>query len=85
LQYQISVFPKHGWTASRSTGLKENEDRLMNIAAHGTASHVERLVRYYRGHQRSEALEQENRRHALRELSWYNDDDGAWAFQRERF
>jgi hypothetical protein len=62
----------------------KNEDRLMNIAAHGTASHVEQAVRYYRRHQRSEALLHENRRHALRELNWYHDDDGTWVF-RGRF
>jgi hypothetical protein len=59
----------------------ENEDYLLYIAAHGTASHVERLVRCFRRHQRIEALELENRRHALRELSWYNDDDGTWVLK----
>jgi hypothetical protein len=54
----------------------QNEDYLMMIADHGTASQVERLVRQYRRVQRAEALAQENQRHALREVSWYIDDDG---------
>lgn len=55
----------------------QNEDYLMMIANHGTASQVERLVRQYRRVQRAEALVRENQRHALRELSWYFDDDGS--------
>ena len=43
----------------------ENEDYLLNIAQHGTAAHVERLVRQYRRVERLEALEHENERHAL--------------------
>jgi len=53
----------------------ENEDYLLQIARHGTASHVERLVRQYRKVKRFEALEIENERHAMRELDWYFDDD----------
>ncbi len=45
---------------------------------HGTAAHVERLVRNYRKAKRNEALHEENRRHVLRELSWFVDDDGSW-------
>ncbi|MEE4184204.1 MAG: DUF222 domain-containing protein [Gammaproteobacteria bacterium] len=56
----------------------QNEDYLLMIAAHGTASHVERLVRHYRRVKRSEALEQANRVHAVRECSWYVDDDGSY-------
>ena len=43
----------------------ENEEYLMMIARHGTASHVEHLVRQFRKVKRIEALEQENQRHAL--------------------
>jgi len=53
----------------------ENEDYLLQIARHGTASHVERLVRQYRKVKRNEALELENDRHAVRQLDWYFDDD----------
>jgi hypothetical protein len=56
----------------------KNEEYLLMIAAHGTAAHVERLVSKYRMVKRIEALEQENTRHAQRELSWFVDDDGYW-------
>ncbi|MBS3748017.1 MAG: DUF222 domain-containing protein [Wenzhouxiangellaceae bacterium] len=59
----------------------ENEDYLLMIARHGTASHVERLVKQYRKVKRIEALEQENQRHALRELNWFVDDDGSYVFR----
>lgn len=55
-----------------------NEAFLLNIALHGTAAHVETVVRNYRRHQRQEALQEENRRHEERELSWYVDTDGMW-------
>ncbi len=53
----------------------KNEDYLLKIARHGTAAHVERLVRQYRKVKRTEALELENERHAIRQLDWYFDDD----------
>ena len=59
----------------------QNEDYLMMIADHGTASHVERLVRTYRQVKRSEALERDKQQHALRELNWYIDDDGCYVFK----
>ena len=46
----------------------KNEDYLLMIARHGTAVHVERLVRNYRKVKRIEALELENTHHAQREL-----------------
>jgi hypothetical protein len=55
-----------------------NEEYLLNIARHGTAVHVERLVRQYRMVKRLEALEQENTRHSQRELHCYVDGDGYW-------
>jgi hypothetical protein len=59
----------------------ENERYLLMIARHGTASHMERLVRQYRKVKRSEALEHDNQRHALRELDWYIDDDGSYVIR----
>jgi hypothetical protein len=59
----------------------KNEEYLMSIANHGTANHVERLVSQYRWLKRNEALEQENVRHAQRELSWMMDGDGMWLFR----
>ncbi len=52
----------------------KNEDYLLMIARHGTASHVERLVRNYRKVKRIEAMGRENERHALRKLQWYFDN-----------
>ena len=57
---------------------RKNEEFLMHIARNGTAGHVERLVSHYRRTNRLQALQEENRTHALRELSWYTDDDGMW-------
>ena len=54
---------------------EKNEDYLLGIARHGTAAHVERLVRNYRKVKRIEALELDNERHATRQLDWYFDDD----------
>jgi hypothetical protein len=63
---------------------RKNERYLLMIARHGTAHHVERVVRNYRKVKRIEALAQENTRHAQRELSWYFDDEGYWVL-RGRF
>lgn len=59
----------------------ESEEYLLMIARHGTASHVERLVRLYRKVERIEALEAENQRHDLRELDWHIDDDGSYVIK----
>jgi len=59
----------------------KNEDYLLMIADHGTASHVERLVRNYRKVKRSEALARSNQHHALRELTWYIDGDGSYVLK----
>jgi hypothetical protein len=55
-----------------------NEDYLLDIATSGTAAHVERLVKHYRRCKRQEVLETENVSHAMRELSWHEDEDGMW-------
>ncbi len=59
----------------------KNEKALLQIALHGTATHVETQVRLYRKTKRIEALEEENLRHGHRELSWYIDDDDYWVFK----
>ncbi|RPH98555.1 MAG: HNH endonuclease [Lysobacterales bacterium] len=59
----------------------KNEPMLLNVALHGTAYHVETQVRLYRQVKRREALEQENHRHAHRELSWHVDESGYWVFR----
>jgi len=60
---------------------RKNEELLMHIARNGTAGHVERLVSHYRRANRLQALQEENRSHALRELSWYTDEDGMWVLK----
>ena len=60
---------------------EENEDYLLMIARHGTASHVERLVRQYRKVKRIETLERDNNRHVLRQLDWYFDDDDSFVLK----
>ena len=52
-----------------------NEDYLLMIARHGTAAHVETVVRGYRRAKAGLELEQANSRHDRRELHWYFDDD----------
>ncbi|MGK7297043.1 MAG: DUF222 domain-containing protein, partial [Candidatus Wenzhouxiangella sp. M2_3B_020] len=59
----------------------ENEKTLLRIARHGTASHMERLVRQFRTVKRIEALEAEEQRHDLRSLDWHVDDDGSYVFR----
>lgn len=60
---------------------EQNEDYLLMIADHGTAAHVERLVRNYRKVKRNEALARDNQHHALREINWYIDDDGSYVLK----
>ncbi len=54
---------------------EKNEEYLLKIARHGTAAHVERLVRNYKKVKRNEALWHDNQRHVMRQLDWYFDDD----------
>ncbi len=56
----------------------QNEDYLLNIAKHGTAAHVERLVRQFRKVKRLEALEHENQRLACDAgvVHWLEDKQG---------
>ena len=59
----------------------ENEDYLMRIANHGTAAHVDRLVGLYRQVKRTEALEQEIRRHESRKLTLYQLDNDCFVIR----
>jgi len=59
----------------------ESEEYLLMIARHGTASHLERLVRGYRRMKRIEETAQANGAHAMREVTWYWDDDGSLVFK----
>jgi hypothetical protein len=53
------------------------ESVLLNIALHGTAHHVEKLVRQFRRVQEVEALTREARQQANRSLTWRYDEDGS--------
>lgn len=53
------------------------EDYLLMIAVHGTAHHVERLVRYYRHAKESEELTREERQQKNRMLQYFYDHDGS--------
>src|SRR5262245_41541828 len=55
----------------------ETEDYLLSIAEHGTAQHVEKLVRAYRRCQEAEELSREARQLQARAVSLRHDDDGS--------
>ncbi|MEX0914791.1 MAG: DUF222 domain-containing protein, partial [Wenzhouxiangellaceae bacterium] len=77
-QGQISFSKVRAMTRVATPG---NEDHLLNIARHGTAAHVDRLVSQFRKVKRIEALEFENQRHELREMNWHIDDDGSYVIK----
>jgi hypothetical protein len=53
----------------------ENEAILLNIARHGTASHVERTVRYFRRFERIEAAEAAAAAHRQRSVHFRHESD----------
>jgi hypothetical protein len=55
----------------------ETEDYLLMIAEHGTAQHVEKLVRAFRRCQDAEELSREARQQQSRCVSYRYDDDGS--------
>jgi hypothetical protein len=55
----------------------ESEDYLLMIAEHGTAQHVEKLVRSYRRCLEVEELSREARQQQSRRVSFRYDDDGS--------
>jgi Domain of unknown function (DUF222)/HNH endonuclease len=55
----------------------KNEDYLLMIAEHGTAQHVEKLVRAYRRCQEAEELSREQRQQQNRRVCFRYDDDGS--------
>ena len=54
----------------------ETEERLLDFARCATAAHVERLVRAWRRVDRIEEAADERRRHAIRHLDTWVDEDG---------
>jgi hypothetical protein len=58
-----------------------NEDVLLNVALHGTAAHVEKLVRKYVWTQRRDAARTAHGQHVSRYLSCFHDDSGMLVIQ----
>lgn len=58
----------------------ENEDFLMHIARHGTAYHVETVVRGYRRAKQLNDVESANRQFRSRSFDYHYDDDGSLKF-----
>ncbi len=56
----------------------ETEEYLLMIARHGTASHVEGLVSRYRRCRRLQDQKNSVKQHALRELSYFYDEEGSF-------
>ena len=54
----------------------ENESDLLNIGLHGTAQHVEKVVRLYRRAKRAEETERADVQHENRGLTFWHEDDG---------
>ena len=59
----------------------ENEGTLMNIALHGTASHVEKTVRKFRRVQRETERREADALHRSRYVEWWYEEDGSWRLQ----
>lgn len=57
------------------------EDALLMIALHGTANHVERLVKYYRRAEHAEELQREDRQMERCQFNSWHDSDGSLVFQ----
>ena len=55
----------------------ETEDNLLMIAEHGTAQHVEKLVRAFRRCKDAEELTREARQQQTRSITYRHDDDGS--------
>jgi hypothetical protein len=53
------------------------EAYFLDIALHGTASHVEKLVRGYRRAKEAEELSREAQQQATRQVRYYHDQDGS--------
>jgi Domain of unknown function (DUF222)/HNH endonuclease len=57
------------------------EDSLLMIALHGTAHHVERLVRHYRQAEHAQELARETRQEERCKLNYWYDSDGSLIVQ----
>jgi len=61
----------------------DNEDYLLMIARHGTATHVEQLVRAYRAVDRAAATERTNHAHQTRTCQWHYAEDGTFVLRAQ--
>jgi len=59
----------------------ENERELLEIGRHGTAAHIEKLVRAWRRVDRIEEAQEEELRHQSRFLHLYPDHDGSYVLR----
>jgi hypothetical protein len=59
----------------------QNEGTLLTIALHGTAHHVEAVVRGCRRARQAAELSREAQQHAGRALRWFHDQDGSLVMQ----
>jgi len=59
----------------------ENEAFLLMFAQHGTAQHVENLVRKHQWAKRLQDPKQDEAQYEAREFKWYYDEDGMFVFQ----
>jgi hypothetical protein len=59
----------------------ENEAHLLQVARHGTAQHVEKLVRKFARASRLADPRHAERQYEAREFCWYHDDDGMLVFK----
>jgi hypothetical protein len=59
----------------------QTEAALLTIALHGTAHHVEAVVRGYRRARQAAELSREAQQHAGRSLRWFHDEDGSLVMQ----
>ena len=57
----------------------ETEQRLLDVALAGTASHVERIVRAWRRTDRVIAAREADARNLSRHLTTWIDDAGCWS------
>jgi len=57
------------------------EEALLSIALHGTAQHVEKLVRGYRRAREAEELSRDAQQQETRRVIWYHDRDGSWVLR----
>ena len=56
---------------------EKTEEYFLSIALHGTAAHVEKLVRCYRRVKESEELSRDAQQQATRKVSYFHDEDGS--------